>query len=399
MRVDDRPIVIAGAGIGGLAAAAALLRRGFQVQIIERAEEIRAPSGAGLTIWGNAMTALSMLELDAALHERGAVLERQLTLTTTGKVLADLPIGRIQRTVGEVGVGVRRHDLLMTLLDATARAELRCGERVVGMRHDESGVVVELASGEEIVGEILIGADGLRSTVREALLHDGPPEPLRHLVWRGVSDGMDSFPAGTSLMVYGPRAVRMVGWPVDADHVCWSIGRNGPPLRESQQPGSTKAELEQAIRAFPQPCREVLSATPPERIIHTDLFVRPGLERLVQGRVALLGDAAHAMPTVFGQGAAMAIEDAVVLADALARHRDRLPAGLQEYEQTRLPRLLRVRHHVQRVSRMQEWQSPLSRAARNTFMRLLPGSVSERMWTELLSFSVESDLSQTADAA
>jgi FAD-dependent urate hydroxylase len=388
----DHPIVIAGAGVGGLAAAAALHRQGFEVRIFERAEKIRAPSGSGLTIWGNAMTALSRIGLDGALRERGAPLERQLTMTTSGTALLDLPVGRIQRSVGEVGVGVRRHDLLATLLEAAHRAELRHGDAVVGVRNDGNGVVAVLDSGEEVACELLIGADGLRSRVREALLGDGPPAPLRHRVWRGIADGRGAFPAETSLMVYGPRAVRMVGWSVDTDHICWSISRNGGPLGERGEPASIKQELQQIIVDFPECCRGVLAATPPERIIYTDLFARPAVERLVHERVALLGDAGHAMPTVFGQGAGMAIEDAVVLADALGRHRDHPSDGLHEYEQIRLPRLLMVRGHVRRVSRMQEWKGPRLLAARNTFMRLLPKSVSERMWTELMSFSTEPDL-------
>jgi 2-polyprenyl-6-methoxyphenol hydroxylase-like FAD-dependent oxidoreductase len=397
MRAGEHRILIAGGGVGGLAAAAALLRHGFEVEIFERAPQITAPSGSGLTIWGNAMKALSMLDLDVTLRMRGAALERQLTMTASGKVLVDLPVGRIQRAVGDAGVGVRRDDLLATLLEAAGRGKLRCGEVLAGMRTEEDCVVAVLGSGEEVTGEILIGADGLRSSVREALLRDGSPEPLRHMVWRGVSDGMGRFPAETSLMVYGPNAVRMVGWPVDDDHVCWSIARNGSPARERRQPASIKRELERAIVGFPDPCRDVLDATPAARIIRTDVFARAEVKQLVRGRVALLGDAGHAMPTVFGQGAAMAIEDAVVLGAALARHRDCLPVALQEYEQARLPRLQQVRGHVLRVSRLQEWQSPPVRAARNTFMRLLPTSVSERMWAELMAFSIDPHLSP-ADA-
>lgn|GEM_PF-3496705 len=390
MHAGCRPIVVAGAGVGGLTVAAALLRRGFAVTLLERSEKIRAPGGSGLTIWGNAMTALGSIGLDGKLRERGAMLERQLTVTASGTTLLDLPVGRIQRRTGLVGVGVRRHDLLESLLAATHGAEILYGEEVSGVR-TEGELAVTTLGGREIACEVLIGADGLRSSVREALLGDGPPSPLRHMVWRGVSEGAAAFPAETSLMVYGPRAVRMIGWPVGEGRVCWSIGRNGAPTRERREPSLVKRELQQAVATFPQACRDVLAATPAERIIHTDLFARSQVECLARGPIALLGDAGHAMPTVFGQGAAMAIEDAVILADCLDRNRSHMPTGLEEYEQIRLPRLLTVRGHVSRVSRLQEWRSPVSLAARNAFMRLLPESVSERMWTELMTFASRSD--------
>jgi FAD-dependent urate hydroxylase len=389
MHGSHRPIVVAGAGVGGLTVAAALLRRGFTVTLLERSDEIRASGGSGLTIWGNAMTALGTMGIDGDLRERGAMLERQLTVTASGATLLDLPVGQIQRRTGRVGVGIRRRDLLETLLAAADGAEILYGEEVSGVRK-EGELVATMQSGREIACETLIGADGLRSSVREALLGDGPPSPLRHIVWRGVSEDTVAFPGETSLMVYGPRGVRMVGWPVGEGRVCWSIACNGAPARERREPSRVKRELQQAIAYFPQACRDVLAATPVARIIHTDLFARSQVDCLTRGPIALLGDAGHAMPTVFGQGAAMAIEDAVVLADCLGRNRRHLPTGLEEYEQIRLPRLLTVRGHVSRVSRLQEWRSPVSLAARNAFLRLLPKSVSERMWTELMTFALQS---------
>jgi FAD-dependent urate hydroxylase len=387
MSAGRRPVIVCGAGVGGLAASAALLRQGFDVEVLEQADGIRAPSGSGLTIWGNGMTALARIGVAEPLRAQGSPLERQLTMTHRGGVLTDVPVGRIQREFGEVGIGVRRRDLLTELRAAGDRALFSYGDAVTSVRTENGCAIAVLASGRRVYGEAVIGADGLWSRVRDAILRDGPPDRLNHQVWRGISDSKGSFPATTSLMVYGSKAVRMVGWPVDADHVCWSIGRNFSQSADDSTQAAVKDQLLHMIADFPAPCRHVLEATPDDRIIHTQIYARPNVKRLVQGRVALLGDAGHAMPTVFGQGAAMAIEDAVVLTSAIARHGEDVQAGLYEYEQIRLPRLRQVRRHAVKVSKMQEWKNPCSRLARDSFLKVMPQSMSRQVWSGLLRFS------------
>ncbi|WP_158581591.1 FAD-dependent monooxygenase [Actinomadura spongiicola] len=397
-------IVIAGAGIGGLATAAALGHNGgdYDIEIYERADAVRGLAGSGLTIWGNAVAALGRVGLGDAVKELGSPLESQVVVTDGGSTLTEAPIGRFQREHADIGVGIRRQALLDMLLRAVGPDRVRYEERVVGYRAtgDGDGVDVLLQSGGAVRADILIGADGLRSAIRRQMLGDGDPTPLKHMVWRGISDSSAHFPAETVLMVYGAHATRMVAWPVDDDSVCWSIGRNGTPARDSASPAVLKEQLLSFIDGFPKANRHILENTPAERLIRTDLFARKRLNRLVDGRVALLGDAGHAMPTVFGQGACMAIEDAVVLADCLAdAPSDQTPdAGLREYERRRLPRLEWVREQVFKVSRYQEWESPLLVTMRNTVMRTMPASRQEAMWRRMFAFDPGRPAEERADA-
>jgi FAD-dependent urate hydroxylase len=383
---EEQQVIVCGAGVGGLAATNALIQQGFDVLVVERAPRIRTPDGLGLTIWGNGMTALSTLGLAGSLRVHGEPLERQVVATDRGVVLSELPVGRIQRSLGEVGVGVRRSDLLATLLEAARPAAFRCGSAVTDVRVEGKRVVATLDCGEEIVGHVLIGADGLRSNVRAAVLCDGAPQALDHGVWRGISAGRGDFPAKTSLIVFGSHATRMAAWPVDEDHVCWSIATHEDFEGGRKSAATPKRDLLQALASFPAPCRHVLAETPEEQILRRDLFARRELRQMAHGPIALLGDAAHAMPPVFGQGAAMAIEDAVVLAGALARNRDCPPDGLLEYERARLPRLRLVRKTVFRANRLQSVRNPLSHRARDSLLRLMPDSASRRLWTALLRF-------------
>ncbi|TMQ90978.1 hypothetical protein ETD83_33035 [Actinomadura soli] len=389
-------IVIAGAGIGGLTAAAAL-GGDHDIEIYERADAVRGLTGSGLTIWGNAVAALGRIGLGETVQELGAPLESQLVVTETGGPLSESPIGRLQREHADMGVGARRQALLDMLLRAAGPERVRYRRRVTGYRETPEGVTVLLDGGAEVHADILIGADGLRSVVRGQLLGDGDPEPLKHMVWRGISDSAAHYPVGTVLMVYGRQATRMVAWAVDDDSVCWSIARNGAPARNSLSANDLKDQLRTFIRGFPEANQHILESTPPERLLRSDLFARRRLDRLVAGRVALLGDAGHAMPTVFGQGACMAIEDAVVLADSLAAEGPE--AGLKEYERRRMPRLRWVREQVFKVSQFQEWESPLLVTMRNTVMRTMPASRQEAMWRTMFSFDVGRPAGERADAA
>jgi FAD-dependent urate hydroxylase len=378
-------IVVAGAGIGGLTAATALNRQGFEVLVFERADETRGAAGSGLTIWTNALAALDTIGLADAVAGRGVELEQQLIYACDGTAINSTPVGRFGRSVGRPGVGIRRQVLLRTLFEGCAGIPLRYQQEVVGYRPSGDRLLVKLDSGAEIRAAALIGADGIRSRIRTAMFGDVRPEPEGHMIWRGISDSHEGFPRNAVFMVLGREGARAVSWPVDDNAVCWSISRNGPPGRGVDDPERTKDALLGMVARFPGPLVSILRNTPADRILRTDLFCWPKADNWVRGRVALLGDAAHATPTVYGQGACQAIEDAVVLAGALRDAGD-VVQGLRDYERRRLPRVSWIRQRVFQLSRYQGWELPLVVAARNSMMTKLPRRQSEQTWRTLLTF-------------
>ncbi|ANP49607.1 2-polyprenyl-6-methoxyphenol hydroxylase-like FAD-dependent oxidoreductase [Streptomyces griseochromogenes] len=389
------PVIVAGAGIGGLTAARALRQHGYRVIVIERADEARGLAGSGLTIWTNALSALDRIGLAEAAQRAGMRLDWQRLHSADGEPIHEVPVGRIGSSVGRQGIGIRRQALLRALLDGCADVEVRYRCRLVDIQQNAEGVRVRLDGGAEISGALLVAADGLRSRTRSVLYDDGPPEPEGHMIWRGISDSHAGFPEHTSYMVYGKDGARSVAWPVAPDAVCWSVSRNGPPSHgESTDPHEIKRALLAMTAGFPEPVTAVIKATPAERMLRTDLFGRPEAV-WGTGRVALLGDASHAMPTVYGQGACQAIEDAVVLADALAAAATP-EQGIEDYARRRRDRVGWIRQRTFQLSRYQGWELPLLIALRNSTMRALPTEATERTWQTLLTFDDGSPESRDA---
>ncbi|EMD28654.1 FAD-dependent oxidoreductase [Amycolatopsis azurea] len=379
------PVLVAGAGIGGLTVAAALARRGFPVQILERADAVRGASGSGLTIWTNGLDALDRIGLADRVIAAGMRLDRQQLWLAGGTRLNEVPVGEIGTEISRPGIGIRRRLLLRELQAGCAGIPIRYEAKVVEVGQDDTGVSVRLDDGDEVRGALLVGADGLRSRVRRAMLDDGDPHPEYHMIWRGISDSHANYPEHTSYMVFGRCGARSVSWPVGPDAVCWSVSRNGPPAGRADVPDGTKAALLEMLDGFPDPVTSIVSTTPDERIMRTDLFVRLRADRWVEGRVALLGDAAHAMPTTYGQGACQAIEDAVVLADALAGA-DSVETGLKDYERRRLGRVGWIRQRTLQLSRFQGWELPVMVTTRNGVVARIPPESQRQTWRTLLTF-------------
>jgi 2-polyprenyl-6-methoxyphenol hydroxylase-like FAD-dependent oxidoreductase len=351
------------------------------VYVFERGDEVRGFAGSGLTIWTNALAALDRIGLADRVAEHGIALARQEIRTRAGDLLGVVEVGRIGASIGRPGVGVRRQDLLRTLHEACGDVPIRFRAQLSSVHQDDDGVTAVFADGREERGDVLVGADGIRSAVRETVFADGPPTALGHMIWRGISESDVGYPDATALMFFGDAGARSVSWPVGGGRVCWSISLNGGPARTPlRDPHAVRRMLLDLVADFPLPLRSIVRATPAERVMRTDLYGR--LPQAWQtGRVALVGDASHAMPTVYGQGACQAIEDAVVLAECLSDG-----PGLARYEERRADRVRWIAGRVFGLSRFQEWELPVLTAVRNSAFRRIPPQVTEQTWRTLLTF-------------
>ena len=375
--MDSRPILIAGAGIGGLAAAVALRRAGFEVEIFERAGQLRE-IGAGITLWINAMTALRRLGLEDRIRELSAPLDRNEIWSWKGHMLTRVSVVELARELGAQPVGIERGKLLSVLHEAVGDTPIHLENRVIGYGQNGNGVVARLANGREVEGSLLIGADGLRSAVRAQLLQDGEPLYTGATVWRGISDTSEGTAPGSVFMTFGPKGVRGGAWFVDDRCVSWFVGINAPPgTRNGGEP--MKPALLKRVSKFSGPIPGLVARTPEERIHQTDVYVRRPCDKWGEGRVTLLGDAAHAMGTVLGQGGAQALEDGVHLADSLRRVADPI-AGLRLYEQRRIPRTRAVTDAINEVGRFVGLQNPIACWLRDMLLpRMSPDRSLDRM--------------------
>jgi len=383
-----KQLLIAGGGIGGLAAALACAQRGVPVQLLERAAQL-SEVGAGIQIGPNVTRILQARGLGAALAQVGAFPKQlQARDAQTGQVLGTLPLGeRAQALYGAPYVTIHRADLqglLHTAVQA-ASVNVRLGQTVQGWRVTADGLEVNTVNGPSVQADALIGADGVWSAVRQQLLGDVPARFTGHLAYRALVAQAD-LPAhlrSDQVTVWmGPR-LHVVHYPVRGGQ--WlnlvAIVHGAKPEQDQDwdQAGHTQA-LMQAMGAVGRDLQERLASVPAWRqwALH-DREPVSGASQMTQGRVALLGDAAHPMRPYLAQGAGMAIEDAETLAKCLSVGNATVPEQLQAYAEQRWGRNARVQARAIRNGRIFHATGPVA-WGRNLSMRIIGERVMDVPW-------------------
>lgn len=342
--------LVAGGGVAGTVAAIALHRAGWQPRLLEsRPEGVADERGAFLTVAVNGLTALRALDLDPArVLAAGFATPTMAMLNGAGRRLALLPLGG-PTPDGTVTTTIRRADLYAALraIAVERGIPIDYDRRLTGYTEHPEGVTASFADGSTASGDLLVGADGLRSRTRELLNPDGPAPTYLGLLNAGgftdhpVDADLDPTP-GLMHMAFGRRA--FFGWSVASDGRVWWFAN--PPSKQPARPAdftpsSWRAYLIDLFADDAFPAAAIIRAT--------DVAIGPwntdDLRRVPvwhSDRVVLAGDAAHAVAPSSGQGASMAIEDAVVLGRCLTDRPDDLPGALAAYEQTRRARVQKV---------------------------------------------------------
>lgn len=369
-----QPILVAGAGPGGLVAAIALARQGFDVRVFERHPELRT-TGAGLTLQINALRMLAPLGLAGPIAAAGQRLAEATVEQADGTVLQRMDLAALADRFGAAGVAIHRGALADVLAAAVPAGVVSFGAGVVDVRQDAEGVTAVLSDGQEVRGAVLVGADGIHSNVRRALYGDVAPRYAGYTCWRGIAPPTVPVLANRTTERWG-KGRRFGVVPIGAAGTYWFATLNAPS--EGVDPDDVHASLRTIFADFADPVPALLAGTPAASILRNDIVDLPILPRWTTGRVTLLGDAAHAMTPNMGQGACQAIEDAVVLAALLADRRDDLPAALQAYEAARRPRAVGIVEQSERLGRVTQWENALARGVRDTLIRLVPAALTAR---------------------
>ncbi|MCS6987565.1 MAG: FAD-dependent monooxygenase [Sphingomonadaceae bacterium] len=354
-------VAVVGAGIGGLTAALALARQGIPVRLFEQAERL-AEVGAGLTVPPNAGRVLDHLGLGAAL--------RALGVRPGTQHIRDLATGATIRTLARDADLEERHgapyrhlhraDLHGLLVEALARAApgaLQLGHRLVDVTPDGR---MTFADGTHAGADLVVGADGVRSVVRQRLFAAEPPQFTGQVAWRGlvptarlpaaVAAEPPGIWVGTGRLVlrYPLRGGVVQNYAVFVATDAWR-----------EESWSIPSDADELLAHLGDACpavRALIEATPQGALFKWALFAREPLSGWVVGRVTLLGDAAHPMLPFLGQGAATAIEDAMVLARALAAHP--MDRALALYERACRPHSALVQRHARLLGRTFQGEDP-----------------------------------------
>lgn len=369
--------VVIGAGIGGLTAAIALQRTDWDVAVYERAPELREV-GAGITLWTNAVKVLRKLDMGEAVESVSAPIRLSELRTWRGKVLLRTDFGELTARLGAPSIGIHRADLQAKLADALGREHIHLGMTCVQYEQDEKGANALFAEGDVVRGRILVGADGIKSLVRNQLLG---PEPLRYAgytAWRGVGlIDRPEVPLGVTALAMG-RGSQVGMLPIGGGRTYWFATANVPP-GEVGGPGGHKADLLKRFADWWPALPAVIEATPEAAIIRNDILDRPPVRKWTDGRVTLLGDAAHPTTPNMGQGACQAIESAWVLAKCL-REAETAQAGLLAYEKSRFDRTAAITNESWKLGTVFAYENPVKCWFRDRLFGLL-GGLSLR-WTE-----------------
>lgn len=343
--VKTADIVLIGAGIAGLTVARALQCHGFRVRVYEQSARL-GEVGAGLTLSPNAMHALHAIGLAPDLARLGMQPERGgVKHWKTGKLMVEVSRGsEMLERYGAPYMQLHRadlHELLVRDTLAHDPGSIRLSHRFRGLIQRGGRVEVQFENGEQTLADVVIGCDGIRSSVRAQLFGPERPKFTGYIAWRGLVPAERLEPEGiwpTSCLSIGHdrsftryliRGGRTINYVALAERSDWQL--EGWSIR------SEVSELLAEFEGWYEEMRRIIRATPAELCHKWALFDRDPLPRWISGQVALLGDAAHPMLPFLGQGAAMGIEDGVVLARAFAAAGS-LPEALQRYEAARLPR-------------------------------------------------------------
>lgn len=376
--------IVIGAGVGGLVAARALERAGFTARVFERAPRPQE-SGTGLGLMANAIRALRHVGLEDQVLSVSQRVHRFDIRDATGKTVYSVPWGPIDARLGAASVCVYRPDLCAALLPYAG--EVSWGAACTGIRHDQHGVTAVFEDGREVRGDVLVGADGFNSVVRRALLGATPSRPSGYVAWLATTEpSRPIVPEGQVIHYWGTGA-RFGIVDVGRGRIYWWGTLNVPDIDESLKTVS-KAEVLSTFRGFADPIAELVATTEESRILKISARDRAPVRRWGEGRITLLGDAAHPMLTSLGQGACMAIEDAVVLGHCLGEGGE-IADALRRYERARMPRTAAVVRATRFTSWYEQLSNPIACRVRDGLFRSVPTTVLSRQAESLLRFSAD----------
>ncbi len=330
-------VVVIGAGIGGLTAGIAMRQIGYEVEIYDRVKELK-PVGAGISLWSNGVKVLNRLGLGDRIAKIGGIMNRMEYRSQQGEILNDIGLRSLIDAVGQRPYPVARRDLQQMLLDAfPGQVKLNC--KCIGLEENGQSVTALFEDGYRATGDLLIAADGIRSVLRQHVLQaEVEPRYGGYVNWNGLVQASDDLTATDTWAIYVGSHKRVSMMPVGEGRFYFFFDVPLPKEEAANASGDLRAELSSYFAGWAQPVQTLIQRLDPtatNRLLIHDLGP---LDRMVRGRVALLGDSAHATCPDLGQGGCQAMEDSLVLTNYLMTTNLGVEDALRRYEAERLER-------------------------------------------------------------
>lgn len=390
-----RTAIVVGAGLAGMATAIGLAHAGFRVTLLERARAL-TPAGFGIGITTNGLQALALLGAYEPVAAVGCAAADAQIKRPSGALITTVPA----KTVGD-RVGMPTRIFHRAALQGALSAQLPDGcltldARCVAISQTARAAVVLLEDGRRLEADVLIGADGVNSTIRRLLHGDDPLRFAHYMIWLStmtlshpmLTPGYNAHYWGTGSR-FGIHDIGGGEW------YWWgtkNMARVPERLRNlhlsrCEENQADRAELRATFADFPDEVHAAIDRTPDERVFLVNTRDRAPLRSWSRGRVTLLGDAAHPMLTSLGQGAVMGFEDAAVLVRCLSRTDD-VPTALRAYEQLRIPRTTSVVRATRAMSHIEQAGDPRAVSLRNMLFARVPTALAARQLEAIGTFAL-----------
>lgn len=331
-------VAIIGAGIGGLATAIALLKQGISVQVYEKARSLR-PVGAGLTLLPNGLNSLDSIApgIVESLKLTGSQTRMVNLKKSRGELLAQNKISLMEK-YGQPMLNIRWSRLQEILASALPADTIHLNCRCISFVQNDRGVEIYFDNGKTVQADLLIGADGINSVVRQTLIADGSPRYAKRMSWRSVVKyNHELLPPDEVTLLTASNGKNFMLIDVGDGYIFWSAGALAADASVTENAADVKSRVLEKFAGWAEPVQAIVEATDSNQIVERPIWDRSPLSSWSKGRVTLLGDAAHPMVPSLGQGGNTAFEDAWELSQYLS-NAPSIEAALASYEKSRIHR-------------------------------------------------------------
>jgi 2-polyprenyl-6-methoxyphenol hydroxylase-like FAD-dependent oxidoreductase len=376
---------ILGGGIGGLTLAIALQRKNFHVTVYEAAPEMK-PVGAGLGLAGNAIKAFREIGIEKEILKEGKAMKNVVIRNPKGKILVTNDSEEVSRRFGVVNnFTIHRADLHNVLLAQLRPGTVQLNKACADFTQGANGVEIMFSDFSKAHADYLIAADGIHSVVRKKLVPTSIPRYAGYTCWRGITDNLpEGFNADETSETWG-QGIRFGVVPLTKERVYWFACVNASandPMMRSIQP----QELLTFFGDFHAPIPDLIKRT--QNIIWNDIIDIDPIDKFAFGKIVLIGDAAHATTPNMGQGACMAVEDAVVLANLLEISPNPEEA-FKSFEQKRIRRTTKIVNDSWQIGKMAQWENPFMASLRNVAISLVPKRIADNQFKFIYDVSLK----------
>ncbi len=379
-RIMKNMILIIGGGIAGLTTALALQQHNIDYRIFEAVPEIKTV-GAGITLAGNAMRVLKRIGIAEAVKAKGHLISSMIIEDEKGKRISVMDAEKLSREHGLDNVAIHRADLHQVLLKNIPVEKIITGKKAVDFKEHRDGITIYFSDDSTAEGTAAIIADGIHSAIRKKLLPTVTPRYSGYTCWRGVVDNRWNL-QHHAVESWGSNG-RFGYVPIGNNQVYWFACKNAPFKDEAMSKISIK-HLADNFRSYASPIPQLIESTRQQDLIWSDIVDLKPMSSFAFNRILLIGDAAHATTPNLGQGACMAMEDALLVAEEMMKQPEDVVKAFKKFEQRRVSRVNYIVNTSFSLGKLAQLENTILTKFRNMFFRMIPSWVNERQVARVL---------------